>query len=45
MPFSALLDRMIEAAFKRQREREALTFSYDTNLLAGITLGGAKAGK
>lgn len=45
VPFSALLDRMIEAAFKRQREREALTFSYDTNLLAGITLGGAKAGK
>ena len=37
------LDRMIEAAFKRQREREALTFSYDVNLLAGVSLGGAKS--
>lgn len=34
---------MIEAAFKRQREREALTFSYDVNLLAGVSLGGAKS--
>ena len=38
-----MLDRMIEAAFKRQREREALTFSYDVNLLAGVSLGGAKS--
>ena len=43
VPFSAMLDRMIEAAFKRQREREALTFSYDVNLLAGVSLGGAKS--
>ena len=26
-----------------QREREALTFSYDVNLLAGVSLGGAKS--
>lgn len=33
---------MIELAFKRNREREALTFSYDTNILDGISFGGAK---
>ena len=40
-----LLDKMIALAFKRQRDRDALTFSYDTNLLAGVTLGGAKGAK
>lgn len=44
IPFSRLLDRMIALAFKRQREREALTFSYDTNLLAGASFG-PKSGK
>lgn len=44
IPFSKLLDRMIALAFKRQREREALTFSYDTNLLAGASFG-PKSGK
>ena len=37
--FKELLDRMIALAFKRQREREVLTFSYDTNLLAGAADG------
>lgn len=45
MPFAELLDRMIALAFKRQRQREALTFSYDVNLLAGVSLGGAKGAK
>ena len=44
IPFSQLLDRMIALAFKRQREREALTFGYDTNLLAGASFG-PKSGK
>ena len=42
--FATLLDEMIKLAFKRQREREALTFSYDTNLLAGAA-DGLKMGK
>ncbi len=42
IPFDALLDRMLEIAFKRQRERQALTFSYDTNILSGISFGGSK---
>lgn len=40
--FDALLDRMIDLAFKRQRERQALTFTYESNILAGISFGGAK---
>ncbi len=44
IPFSQLLDRMIALAFKRQRERDALTFSYETNILAGASFG-AKSGK
>lgn len=36
---------MIELAFKRQRERAALTFSYDTNILDSVSLGGAKGAK
>ena len=45
LPFDALLDAMLELAFKRQRERAALTFSYETNILDGVSLGGAKGGK
>ena len=45
VPFAELLDRMIALAFTRQRQREALTFSYDVNLLAGVSLGGAKGAK
>ena len=37
--FSELLDRMISLAFKRQRTKESLTFTYDTNILANVSLG------
>ena len=37
--FRELLDRLIALAFKRHRERAVLTFSYDTNLLAGAADG------
>ena len=39
LSFPQLLDRLIALAFKRQRERAVLTFSYDTNLLAGAADG------
>ena len=45
LPFNKLLDEMISLAFKRQRNREALQFSYDTNLLSSVSLGGAKGAK
>ena len=43
--FAELMDRLVELAFKRQRERDTLTFSYDTNILDGVSLGGAKGAK
>ena len=45
IPFDNLLDRMLQLAFKRQRDREALTFSYDTNILSAVSFGGTKGGK
>ena len=47
--YPQLLDRMVSLALKRQREEEALTFSFETNILNGVSfggkLGGAKGGK
>ncbi len=43
LAFPALLDRMIALAFKRKRDREALNFSFETNILEGF--GGAKGAK
>ncbi len=45
LSFAGLMDRLVELAFKRQREREALTFSYDSNILDAVSLGGAKGAK
>lgn len=45
IPFDKLLDKMIELAFKRQRDRKALTFSYETNILDGVSFAGAKGAK
>ncbi len=44
LSFPALLDAMLALAFKRQRERATLNFTYETNILSGVTLGG-KTGK
>lgn len=43
--YSALIDEMISLALKRERERESITYSFDTNVLSGIKLGGKKTGK
>ena len=45
--YSELLDRMIELAFKRQRNRDNLTFTIKTNILSGVAFGskGAKGAK
>ncbi len=43
LAFPALLDRMIDLAFKRKRDREALNFSFESNILDGF--GGAKGAK
>jgi len=40
VPYKELLSRMIELALKRMRTEEALTFTFDTNILANARLGG-----
>lgn len=45
LKYTQLLDRMIQLALKRFRENEKLTFSFETNVLAGVKLGGSKGAK
>lgn len=45
LPYGKLLDNMINLAFKRQREQSELTFSFDSNVLENVNLGGAKGAK
>lgn len=42
--FAQLMDELIALAFKRQRERDALTFTYESNILSGTSFG-AKGSK
>ena len=41
-PYKQLITDMIELALKRARQDAALTFTFDTNILQGATLGGTK---
>ena len=43
--YSELLDKMISLAFKRERENKSISYSFDTNILENISLGGAKGAK
>ncbi|MBQ3547964.1 MAG: D-alanine--D-alanine ligase [Clostridia bacterium] len=45
--YSELIDRMIDLAFRRQRGRENITYTIDTNILSGVSFGtkGAKGAK
>ena len=43
--YSELLDRMIELAFKREREYKSISFSFDTNILENASFGGSKGSK
>lgn len=42
LKFKDLLDEVIQLALKRNREQENVSYSFDTNVLSGIKLGGAK---
>ncbi len=42
MKYRELLDKIIALAFKRDRERKNLNFSFDTNILSGFSFGGMK---
>lgn len=43
--YSQLLDRMISLALKRERESENITYTFDSNVLQGVKLGGTKGAK
>lgn len=45
VPYKELLSRMIDLALKRQRKEEALTFTFDTNILNSNGLSGVKGSK
>lgn len=45
VPYKELLDRMIQLALKRVRTEEALTFTFDTNILNQSSFSGAKGVK
>ena len=45
LKYPELCDKLIELAFRRQRNRDNLTFTIDTNILSGVKLGGAKGTK
>ena len=45
--YTALIDRLIDLAFKRSRTRDNITYTIDTNILAGVSFGtkGTKGAK
>jgi D-alanine-D-alanine ligase len=45
IPFGNLLDNMINLAFKREREQSNISYSFDSNVLEGAILKGAKGSK
>ena len=42
--YTELLDRMISLALKRERENENITYTFDSNVLQGVNLGGGAKG-
>lgn len=42
--YPELLDRMISYALKREREEESITYTFDSNVLQGVKLGGTAKG-
>ena len=43
--YPELLDRMISYALKREREEERITYTFDSNVLQGVKLGGGTKGE
>lgn len=43
--YDELLDRMVTLALKRERELSEISYSFDTNILSGVQLGGMKGSK
>lgn len=47
LKYTDMIDRLVDIAFRRQRNRDNLTFTIDTNILSGVSFGtkGAKGAK
>jgi D-alanine-D-alanine ligase len=45
LPFTELMDKLVELALERERRRSRMTFSYSTNLLETYSESGAKGAK
>ena len=47
LKYTDMIDKLVELAFTRQRNRENLTYTIDTNILSGVSFGakGAKGAK
>lgn len=47
VPYKELINKLIDLAFRRQRNRENITYTIDTNILSGVSFGtkGAKGAK
>lgn len=45
LKYKDMLDKLIELAFKRQRTRDSLMYTYDSNILDGVSGFGAKTAK
>ena len=43
--YTELLDKMIALALKRDRQNRALTYTFESSVLAGVSLGGTKGAK
>jgi D-alanine-D-alanine ligase len=43
LSFEALLGRLVDLALKKERENDAVTRSFETNILSGLSLGGLKS--
>ena len=45
MKYQQLLENLIQLTRKADRENHKVVYSFDTNVLAGVSLGGAKGSK
>lgn len=47
LKYTDMIDRLVDIAFRRQRNRDNLTFTIDTNILSGVSFGtkGTKGAK
>lgn len=47
LKYTDMIDRLVDIAFRRQRNRDNLTFTIDTNILSGVSFGskGSKGAK